>query len=148
MWFQIFFGRGAEHVELFDLSSEIEGLGPRFEKSRCLFGLFRGAPLKSETTFVNQLSILFHKCGLRFSGSALERDAKNPTSPPSGAEHFRLFGKFAWELEPFSPLTFSPRDEIHRGPRLAKVRLPLCLSGRPDIQRRAKRHVLRPASLI
>ena len=27
--------------------------------------LFRGVSVKSETTFVNQLSILFHKCGLR-----------------------------------------------------------------------------------
>jgi len=65
-----FLGLGAEHVELFDLSSEIEVLGPRFEKPRFLFGLFRGAPQKSETSLVNQLSILFLKCGLRFSGRA------------------------------------------------------------------------------
>ena len=70
----------SRHVELFEFSSEIEVLGPRFEKSRFLFGLFRGAPPKSETTFRNQRVILFHKCGLRFSGLALEHHAKNPTS--------------------------------------------------------------------
>jgi len=36
------------------------------------FVLFRRASGKCETTFVNQLSILFHKCGLRFSGRAAE----------------------------------------------------------------------------
>jgi len=54
-----FLARGVEHVELFDFFSEIEVLGPRFEKLRPLFGLFRGSPLKSETAFVDQLSILF-----------------------------------------------------------------------------------------
>ena len=48
-----FYWRGAEHVELFNLFSEIEVLGPRFEKLRFLCGLFRGAPPKSETTVVN-----------------------------------------------------------------------------------------------
>ena len=35
-------------------------------------GLFRGALLKSETTFVNQLLTLLHKCGLRFFRCASE----------------------------------------------------------------------------
>ena len=51
-----------------------------------LLGLFRGAPLESETTFVVQLFILFRKCGLRFLGresECYELDAKNPTSPLS-----------------------------------------------------------------
>ena len=37
-----------------------------------LFGLFRGAPSKSETTFWNQLLILFRKWGLRFFRRASE----------------------------------------------------------------------------
>ena len=40
-----------------------------------LFGLFRGAPLKSETTFVSQPSILFHQRGFRFLGCASEHYA-------------------------------------------------------------------------
>ena len=48
--------------QLFDLSSQIEVLGARFEVSRFLFGMFQGAPRKSETSFVNQLLILFDKC--------------------------------------------------------------------------------------
>jgi len=56
-----FYQRASEHVELFDQKREIEVLGARFEVSRFLFGMFRGAPRKSETTFVNQLLILFHK---------------------------------------------------------------------------------------
>jgi hypothetical protein len=39
--------------------------GEKFGLSRCAFG-------KCEITLVNQLSILFHKCGLRFSGFAAE----------------------------------------------------------------------------
>ena len=45
---------------------EIEVLGPRFRETDFCFGLFRCASAKSETTFVNQLSILFHKSVLRF----------------------------------------------------------------------------------
>jgi len=41
-----FHWRGAEHVELFDLFSEIEVLGVRFEKLRFLFCWFRCAPPK------------------------------------------------------------------------------------------------------
>ena len=47
---------------------------------------FRHVPRRvsnSETTFVNQLSILFPKCGLRFLRCASEHCAKNPTTPPS-----------------------------------------------------------------
>jgi hypothetical protein len=51
----------ARHVERFDVSSKIEVLGSRFEKSRFLFGVFRGAPLKSESTFVHQRLIMFQK---------------------------------------------------------------------------------------
>ena len=43
----------------FSTASELEVLGPRFEESIFLFGLFPGAPPESETTFVNQLLILF-----------------------------------------------------------------------------------------
>jgi len=74
-----FYWRGAEHVKLLDLSSEIEVLGPRIEKSRFPFGLFRGVHLQSETAFVNQLSILFHECGLRFYWCGAE-DHKNPAT--------------------------------------------------------------------
>jgi hypothetical protein len=38
--------------------------------------LFQRSPLKSETTFVNQLSILVHKCGLRFFARESEHCAK------------------------------------------------------------------------
>ena len=51
----------SEQGQIFDLSSEIEVLGVRSEVSRSLFGTFRGAPRKSEATFVNHLSILLHK---------------------------------------------------------------------------------------
>ena len=61
-----FYWRCAEHDELFDQKREIEVWGARFEVSRFLFGMFRGAPRKSKTTLVNQLLILFHQCGLRF----------------------------------------------------------------------------------
>jgi len=81
-----FLGTLAQHVERFDLSSEIEVLGPGFERSRLLFGLFRGTPPKSETTFVNKILILFHKCGLRVSGRASEHHAKTPTTPTSENE--------------------------------------------------------------
>ena len=71
-----FLGRASEQGPLFDLSSKIEVWG-------FLFGLLRGAPPKSETTFVHHLLILFHKCGLTCSGCALEHHAENPTTPPS-----------------------------------------------------------------
>ena len=61
-----FYWHGAEHDEIFDQKRAIEVVGARFEVSRSLFCMFRGAPQKSESTFVNQLSILFHKWGLRF----------------------------------------------------------------------------------
>ena len=77
-----FHWRGAKHVALFDLSSECEVLGPRLEKSRGFFEVFRGAPPKSDISFVSQLSILFHEGGLRFSGRASEYHTKNPTSSP------------------------------------------------------------------
>ena len=77
MWFQILRAL-ALHVKFSDLSSKIEGWGPRFEKSRFLFGLCRGAPPKSKT-HVNQILILLHRCRPRCSGRASEHHAKNPT---------------------------------------------------------------------
>ena len=75
--------RPSEHDELFNLLSEIQVLGSRLEKSRFLFGLFRGATPKSKISLVNQLSILFHKYFLRCSGRASEHHAKDPTAPTS-----------------------------------------------------------------
>ena len=57
-------------------------LGPD-SKNRGFFRLVPRRALKSETTFGNQLSILFHRCGLRYFGRASEYHAKNPTTPPS-----------------------------------------------------------------
>jgi hypothetical protein len=51
---------------------EIVILGPRFREPDFVFGLIRPASGKSEITFLNQFSILFHKCGLRFSGFGAE----------------------------------------------------------------------------
>ena len=48
----------------FRLNPRIQVLGARFEKSRFHFGLFPGAPQKSETTSATQLLILFQKRGL------------------------------------------------------------------------------------
>ena len=45
--------RASEQGQLFDFPSKIEVLGPRFEKSRFVFGLIRGAALRFETTFVH-----------------------------------------------------------------------------------------------
>ena len=78
----IFSGPPAELDEFVDLFSEIQVLGPQFEKSRFLFGLFRGPLQKSETTCVNQLLILFHRCGLRFPGRASEHPSKIPLLHP------------------------------------------------------------------
>ena len=75
--------RGAEHVKLFDLSPEVEVLGPRFENPRGLSGFFRGTPRKSETTFFNQLSILFHRCRLRFYWRGAKDHAERSTASPS-----------------------------------------------------------------
>ena len=74
-WFS---GHALEQAENFAQIRDIEVLGPRFEKSRFLFGLFRRAPTHSETTFVNQLSILFHNCGLRVAGRSSEDFPKFP----------------------------------------------------------------------
>ena len=79
--------RGAEYVELFDQKREIEVLGASFEVSRFLFGMFRAAPIKSETTIVNQLLILFHKCGLRFYWKLSEH---YPTTPATTSSYFTL----------------------------------------------------------
>ena len=78
-----FLGTLPGHIELSDLSSKIEVWRPRFKKSGVVFGLFPGAPLKSETISVHQLLILFPKIGLRFSGHASEHRAKNSTTPRS-----------------------------------------------------------------
>ena len=77
-----FWGAPAEHIELFDLFSEIQALGARFEKLRILFGLFKGAPKISETALKIQLLIVFHKCGIRVSGRVSEHHAQHPTTPP------------------------------------------------------------------
>ena len=50
---------------------------------RPLFGLFRGAPLKSETTCVNQLLILFQKCRRTLSVRASMHHANSLTTQPS-----------------------------------------------------------------
>jgi len=54
----------------------IQGFGPRFRETDFLFGWFRRAHRRSEITFVNRLSILFHKCAFRSPGSASEYSAK------------------------------------------------------------------------
>ena len=47
------FGRPSEQDEIFDQQREIEVLGTRFEFSRLLLGMFRGAARKSGITFMN-----------------------------------------------------------------------------------------------
>jgi len=87
-----FYWRGAEHVKRFDLSSVIEVLGPRFEKLRFIFGLFRGAPPKSKTTFVNQLSISFTNVVSDFTGAARKITLQIPLLHP------RLLALFVKQL--------------------------------------------------
>jgi len=83
MWFQIFGAtRGTRPTEaLPDVGGQ--KMAQWTAPLSFLFGLFRGAPFKSETTFVYQHSILFHKYGLKFLGCASEHYAQNPATPPS-----------------------------------------------------------------
>ena len=118
MWFQIS-GRLARHVELFGLSSEIEVLGPRFEKSRFIFGLFRGTLPKSETSFENQLLILFHKCGLRFSGRASKHHATISTASPSFYVFLKSPSSAQEEISPCCASVFrNPQTRCDRGESL------------------------------
>ena len=55
----------------------VQKMAQRTTPPSFLFGLFQDTPLKSETTFVYQLSILIHKCGLRFFARSSEHYAKN-----------------------------------------------------------------------
>ena len=79
----IFRTRVGTHRTLRPKDHEIEFLGPRFREIDVLFGLFRCAFAKFETTFLNQLSILFDKCGLMFSGRGSEDNLKISTTPTS-----------------------------------------------------------------
>jgi hypothetical protein len=66
MWFLIFRTRIGTDRTFRPKDHENEVLGPRFRETDFLFVWFRGPFAKSETTFVNQLSILFHNSVLRF----------------------------------------------------------------------------------
>jgi len=75
MWFYIFWNPlGARPKEALP-DFGVQKMAQRTSSPSFLLGWFRGAPLKSETTFENQLLILFHKC------EPYELIPKNPTSP-------------------------------------------------------------------
>jgi len=66
MWFLIF---GAPPWNMPNRNLETPNLAPKPLNFSLLvekFAMFRAAPVKFETTLMNQLSILFHKCGLGF----------------------------------------------------------------------------------
>jgi len=77
MWFQISGEtRGTRPTEALP-DFGLHKMAQRTTPTSFLFGLFQGMPLKPETTFMNPLLILVHKCGLRFFARASEHDAKN-----------------------------------------------------------------------
>ena len=77
MWFQILLVRRGTRPKEALPDVGVQKMAQRTTPPSFLFGVFQGTPLKSETTFVNQLSILIHKCGLRFFVRASEHYAKN-----------------------------------------------------------------------
>ena len=50
----------------------VQKMAQKISPPSFLFGVFRGAPSKSESKLVNKLSILLHRCGLRSFGCASE----------------------------------------------------------------------------
>ena len=75
---------------------EISNPGSKTSISRLLakkIGMFRGGSQKSETTFLNQLLILFHKCGLRILRPPrnIIEPLKTPTTSPSWICFFSLY---------------------------------------------------------
>ena len=77
MWFQISGAtRGTRPTEALP-DFGLHKMAQKTTPTSFLFGLFQGTPLKSEPTFMNQLVILVHKCGLRFFTRASEHYAKN-----------------------------------------------------------------------
>ena len=89
MWFQIS-GAAAAASRTCRLVLHNRDFGAQIREIEVLFGLLRGAAVKSETTFVHQILQLFHKCGLRFSGRASEHCSRDPTTPPSFQSGFRI----------------------------------------------------------
>jgi len=69
--------RASEQTGLSPQNQENSGVWAQIPRKRFfLFGLFRRSHRKSETLLWNQLPILFHECGLRFSRSASEDPLK------------------------------------------------------------------------
>ena len=66
MWFQILRARLGTSRKKTGVEQSFEPFPVPQNREEPLLALFRAAPVNSESTFVNQLSILFQECGLGF----------------------------------------------------------------------------------
>jgi len=85
-----FSGRSSEHAEQKPRNLESGPQNLNFSLLVEKFDMFRGLSVKSETTFVNQLLILFHKCGLFTDNPRnIMEPPKTPASPLSKSLSFQ-----------------------------------------------------------